>query len=524
VTVSTDQVTLDGKVYLYHSVLEKQTLYSIAKAYGVTVESIYEANPTLQRTGLLKGTVILIPKVDQTVAAEDSGKPQSGTYREHIVKWYETIDDIAELYGVTVDEIVSFNNLKTTKLSRRQVLYIPISAAEIMATAAAENPEAFQPEVADSTKTEIIPVEKDTTQIEEFEFIDDLEGHEADGIVGKSLVNMALILPFNADGRASTMNMDFYAGVLLALRDLQKEGIFTHLTSYDIIAGLPQKAQLEENDIILGPISTENLETIIGRVENIPVISPLDQNAVSLRDTFPNFVQAPSYIENQYVELTRWLSEEFNEGETIILMGEKGGSSISTEMRIALASLGLKYEVLLYDLKEGTKIPARLASLMQKGRMNHVIVASEEEAFVADAMRNLSIMDSRKYKVTSYGTSKLRLMDSVDNSYYHQTSLHLTTAYYVDYSSPDVNSFVLTFRALYKTEPSQFAFQGYDTAYYFISMCSKYGDHWREMACKEKTHMLHLDFQFNQHENGSLSNGAIRRVIYHPDMRVELLR
>ena len=156
--------------------------------------------------------------------------------------------------------------------------------------------------------------------------------------------------------------------------------------------------------------------------------------------------------------------------------------------------------------------------------MNHVVVASENESFVADAMRNLGIMNNRGYKVTSYGTSKLRLLDSVDNNYYHQTSLHLTTAYYVDYDDPDVNRFILAFRALYNTEPSQFAFQGYDTAHYFISMISQYGDTWKNYLDKNKVRMLHLDFLFNRNENGSLSNGAIRRIIYNPDMSMIMVK
>ena len=52
VKVSQEKVLLSGKVYLSHAVLERQTLYGIAKAYGVTVEDLYEANPTLRDTGL----------------------------------------------------------------------------------------------------------------------------------------------------------------------------------------------------------------------------------------------------------------------------------------------------------------------------------------------------------------------------------------------------------------------------------------------------------------------------------------
>ena len=43
VTLSTEKVRMSGKLYYSHVVLERQTLFSIAKAYGVSIEDIYAA-------------------------------------------------------------------------------------------------------------------------------------------------------------------------------------------------------------------------------------------------------------------------------------------------------------------------------------------------------------------------------------------------------------------------------------------------------------------------------------------------
>ena len=63
VTVSTEKVRIGGKLYYSHKVLEKQTLYSISKAYGATIEDIIKANPSIGEKGehLRAGTVLLIP-------------------------------------------------------------------------------------------------------------------------------------------------------------------------------------------------------------------------------------------------------------------------------------------------------------------------------------------------------------------------------------------------------------------------------------------------------------------------------
>ena len=52
VTISKEKVRVNGKVCYSHVVREKQTLYSIAKAYEVSVDDIYSLNPTLKEKSL----------------------------------------------------------------------------------------------------------------------------------------------------------------------------------------------------------------------------------------------------------------------------------------------------------------------------------------------------------------------------------------------------------------------------------------------------------------------------------------
>lgn len=78
VTVSKEKVRGgDGKLYWSHVVMEKQTLFSIAKAYGVTVDDICKANPEshLQTEGLKKNTILLIPVTGTAAKQETAAKP-----------------------------------------------------------------------------------------------------------------------------------------------------------------------------------------------------------------------------------------------------------------------------------------------------------------------------------------------------------------------------------------------------------------------------------------------------------------
>ena len=74
VTVSQEKVSKDGKVYFAHKVLDRQTLFSISRAYGVSYQDIVDANPEsdLSRGQIQAGQILLIPEKEipvETAAA-----------------------------------------------------------------------------------------------------------------------------------------------------------------------------------------------------------------------------------------------------------------------------------------------------------------------------------------------------------------------------------------------------------------------------------------------------------------------
>ena len=101
VSISKEKVRAGGKVCYSHIVLEKQTLFSIAKAYNVTIEDIYAVNPTLKETGLKKNSIILIPTQESAAktdapAVETSPEPETAVAAETAVKTDEAKDQAQE--------------------------------------------------------------------------------------------------------------------------------------------------------------------------------------------------------------------------------------------------------------------------------------------------------------------------------------------------------------------------------------------------------------------------------------------
>ena len=104
--------------YITYTVVKGDNLYSIANKYGVTVETIKQAN-NLTSNLLSIGQILKIPT--QNI--------ETG-YKEYEVKAGDSLYSIARSYNTTVEVIVNANNLTTTILSVGQILKIPTEKEE----------------------------------------------------------------------------------------------------------------------------------------------------------------------------------------------------------------------------------------------------------------------------------------------------------------------------------------------------------------------------------------------------------
>jgi len=108
--------TVNGKVFVIHSVGEKETLYAISRRYGTTVENILQYNPTAD-AGLEIGQILKVPYTPRKVVAQGRGTV-------HTVAAKETMFSISKMYGVTVDELKQWNNLTDNALSIGQQIVV----------------------------------------------------------------------------------------------------------------------------------------------------------------------------------------------------------------------------------------------------------------------------------------------------------------------------------------------------------------------------------------------------------------
>ncbi len=124
---STTTHKIDGRLYYFHAVLQGQTLYSIARAYGVGQEDIIAANPDI-RHGLNFDQVIRIPVPFASPEEEVASFSATGAreFGEHEVVQGETLFGLSQQFGLPIEEILYYNPESRTGLRIGQRLRIPL--------------------------------------------------------------------------------------------------------------------------------------------------------------------------------------------------------------------------------------------------------------------------------------------------------------------------------------------------------------------------------------------------------------
>jgi LysM repeat protein len=128
---------INGKTFIIHRVETKETLFSISRKYGVALLSVVENNPGAD-SGLDIGQELKVP-----YSPNNRTKTKEGTI--HRVGQKETLYSIAKQYGVTVEDLKSWNNLSNAGLKMGQELLIKDKKADVK-TADTRQPETKLPE------------------------------------------------------------------------------------------------------------------------------------------------------------------------------------------------------------------------------------------------------------------------------------------------------------------------------------------------------------------------------------------
>lgn len=494
----------------------------------------------------------------------------------HIVGKGETLYSLCRSYGVTASELQKHNPLLAEGLKEGQLLYIPLEAER--KTALSDGSESGG---AGAVKDEKSGKEGQSTGqavAQEFSglFPGDYQqaGYQQGNRDNRALNAyrraeeaascITLVLPLTGNnGTANNNYMDFYAGALIAAADLKAEG---HNLTVNVIDHAPNvsaeailsSGKLRNSDLVIGPVRSAAISRFIGfsNENRIPLVSPLDPSADSLVAEGSFMFQAPlsQSLQNEALsgliigKYRKSLSEGVITDVIVVYQEENSDKAMAAELAQSLSEAGITVKHICYDILRGRTVDGEFREKIPVDRKSFVVVASNNEAFASDALRNVDLLAAGDGMITVFGTNRWRGFEAINLSLFYKYRMSLAMPYYVDLESERVRDFIRRFRSLCNTEPSANAFTGYDIMYYFAGalrnglreLLAEYreavenGDGYAAAEKMEiinavlgEASMLQQNFDFRKtgrgkNESGGFCNRSTKPVTYNPDLTVSV--
>lgn len=534
--------------YYYHKVTKQQTIFSIAKQYGITANELIRYNPVITN-GLNAGQVLKIPVLTgnstdssggQVVAPENVKISDAGSeenFRFHTVVAGETLYSLENKFAVSREELVRLNPALKNGLQTGTRLKIPQKKApesNIEVTPKSDQNKVAEV-IAEPESVICNPISGRNTKKYKAALLlplhlqgndqINISGIRSEMLTGKiDLSHLNTFAGTDSVGNTIGLNIDpkvegfieFYEGALLAIDSLIQLGMNIELIVFDasnqqMINGLLQLDVFRDLDMIIGPVYPELQETVaaFAAKNRIPMISPLASTG-NFEESNPYYFKVNPTREYQIEQTAQFIADEFGNKNLILL--QISGNSNSAEAKLAEKSIE-KLKASKNKTVRGYSFQKNglnaLKPLLDETGENIFIIPTDNEAQVSVAVTNLTSL-AEHFDVVLVGTSNLPKLKSIQTENYHRVRLHYLSPYFVDYTKPLTRRFVGRYRDIFSGEPTQFSFQGFDVTYYFLNALFRYGKDFRSCLPQYPMELTQMEFRIKRHTPmGGFMNNAL---------------
>lgn len=476
-----------------HLVMPSQTLYSISKQYGVTIEALQAANPTLiSGTHVAAGALIVIPDAPAEAAAPTLTI---------------SAEKMAEAHGVEMPAVEPAKK----------------SVFEKVASIFNHN---YVTSIADASNIAVIlPFNLGSQSAQE--------------------------------DKIQMRSVEFYQGFLLAVNEAQRTGKSLKVQTYDLSTRglsdiLTDDALLSAN-LIIAPMEANDVRAVatFGESHSIPVISPFAYCA-DLVEGYPHLYQMNTAASSFYPQLNEEIVQRFSEYAFVFvtdsLFVEKP-DAYPLELQRHLTEKGIPFYKSMYGNPESVDHIDSLLHL-EYSNILYVPVTSQKDALrrffptlknkyylqqnpgVAEAigqtvgkqmvMQGDTLVEGER-KVAILGYPKWQSYTDDFMESFYDLNVWMFTKFYVNPFKVEVQDFYNQFRYWYGREPMniypKYAMLGYDVASFCLDRLaqpvSMTGDDVMQRS-------LQSAIKFEQEGEGCYQNKGFYLVHFTPETTIEV--
>lgn len=473
--------------YIYHTIEPKETLYSLSVKYGVSAEEIVRANPGLSTKTFTIGKTIRIPNIP----AEDKIIEKVKTVdkdTKYTVKKNDTFYSISRRFDVSQEELIRRNPSLKNGLKAGAIIYIP-ERIEIVVSTTTQAPRENEVNALLNTQEKIEHV---------------------------NVAKVALLLPFMANEPLSSDNirfLEYYEGFLLAMDSLRNKGYSIDLHVYDTgngtknIKDILKKEELKHVNLIIGGVQNDQIKLIADFANKhtikyvIPFTSKNDEvlnNASVFQMNTPH-----SYL---YAKASQAVSNLFRDHNIIILncpddKAEKADFIKTLKMELKNKQIPFK------EFTCNDDFATTIESQLSKEQPNVIIptsASSEVLTKILSPLRQL-VETTADYRLSLFGYPEWQTYTKDFLEDFYRLDTYIYSYFYADNLSPEVKQFYQNYKTWYSKNPinifPKYGMLGFDTGLFFVDALYNYGENFENNLPNINYKSIQTGFDFERVNN-----------------------
>ena len=143
-----------------------------------------------------------------------------------------------------------------------------------------------------------------------------------------------------------------------------------------------------------------------------------------------------------------------------------------------------------------------------------IVALSDKKVFALELLTQLNeFRDS--LNLTLIGFPDWYTFSAMETEYLQNLNTIVFSDSYIDYTKPEVRSFIKEFRNRYNTEPMRYAYDGFDIAYYFLGALMEYGKQFENCIPYYEEDLYQNKYLFRHKRNKGFENQQWNVLRYH---------
>jgi hypothetical protein len=346
------------------------------------------------------------------------------------------------------------------------------------------------------------------------------------GIIKKDKYNISLLMPLSnrksggnlesiQPGSKTHRFVNYYGGVLLALEDLEAEGIELKVNVFDSeadekkVKSILEEAELQETDLIIGPHNRSALRKAADFAkENETLLLAPWQASEKMTNDNPFYIQATPNLKDHYLHILNHALSAFDP-EQIVFLAREENSRDKNRLKLFQEY----FQETEKDAEPIKELYLSNDSLLVGDTVfyNQFLVdeltvfiipnwSFNDEDFIYHCLRKMNV-EKGENEVVVYGMPILLESDKISFDYFRNLNLRICRSNFVDKGDYSIKQFKKRFYNKYRDLPSDDAYEAYDLTQFAGRALDKYGIHFQYYVGDDEFSYLQTSYKIMRHSS-----------------------